>query len=166
MTYAGRSGQSERTVDPWALVDKGEHWYLVAGTPAGRRTFRLDRIGHLTVLDSTAARPDDLDLEGIWASVVDEVEQQRSRVTATILTSPFLVRVVQGQFGRHAGVPGPEEDGRVRLEVASHTARSVAEKLAGFGAAVEVLEPMEVRDELAVLGAELVERYGGVGGGR
>jgi len=166
MTYAGRSGQSERTVDPWALVDKGEHWYLVAGTPAGRRTFRLDRIGHLTVLDSPAARPDDLDLEGIWASVVDEVEQQRSRVTATILTSPFLVRVVQGQFGRHAGVPGPEEDGRVRLEVASHTARSVAEKLAGFGAAVEVLEPMEVRDELAVLGAELVERYGTVGGGR
>jgi hypothetical protein len=40
----------------------------------------------------------------------------------------------------------------------------VAEKLAGFGAAVEVLEPAAVRDELAVLGAELVDRY--VSGGR
>lgn len=164
MVYAGRSGEVERTVDPWALVDKGVHWYLVAGTPAGRRTFRLDRIVGLTVLGTPAPRPDDLDVAGIWESVVDEVEQQRSRVTATVLTTPFLVRVVRDQFGRHVTVLGPDADGRVRLAVASHTARSVAEKLAGFGGAVEVLEPAAVRDELGVLGAELVARY--VGGGR
>ncbi|KQS98472.1 helix-turn-helix transcriptional regulator [Cellulomonas sp. Leaf395] len=167
LTYAGRSGESVRTVDPWALVDKGEVWYLVAGTPAGRRTFRLDRIVGLSVLDTPAPRPDDLDVAGIWESVVDEVEQRRGRVTATVLTTPFLVRVVRDQFGRHASVVGRgslEGDGRVRLEVASHTARSVAEKLAGFGAAVEVLEPESVRDELAALGAELVAQYVTVGG--
>ena len=156
-----------RTVDPWALVDKGEVWYLVAGTPAGRRTFRLDRIVGLSVLDTPAPRPDDLDVAGIWESVVDEVEQRRGRVTATVVTTPFLVRVVRDQFGRHATVVGPgslEGDGRVRLEVASHTARSVAEKLAGFGASVEVLEPASVRDELAALGAELVARYATVSG--
>ena len=142
----------ERTVDPWALVDKGDLWYLVAGTPAGRRTFRLDRIVGLAVLDTPAPRPDDLDVAGIWESVVDEVEQRRGRVTATVLTTPFLVRVVRDQFGRHATVLGPDGDGRVRLEVASHTARSVAEKLAGFGAAVEVLEPASVRDELGGAG--------------
>ena len=48
----------------------------------------------------------------------------------------------------------------------SHTARSVAEQLAGFGAAVEVLGPDAVRAELAVLGAELTGMYGGVGGPR
>jgi predicted DNA-binding transcriptional regulator YafY len=37
----------------------------------------------------------------------------------------------------------------------------VAEQLAGFGGAVEVLEPAEVRAELAAIGAELVERNGG-----
>ncbi|MDQ0372806.1 helix-turn-helix transcriptional regulator [Cellulomonas humilata] len=164
LVYSGRHGETERTVDPWALVDKGDHWYLVAGTPAGRRTFRLDRIVGLSVLDTPAPRPDDLDVAGIWESVVDEVEQRRGRVTATVLTTPFLVRVVRDQFGRHVTVLGPEVDGRVRLEVASHSARSVAEKLAGFGAAVEVLEPAAVQDELGVLGAELVARY--VGGGR
>src|SRR6188768_700913 len=56
LTYRGRGGESERTVDPWALVDKGDHWYLVAGTPAGRRTFRLDRIVGLEVHDTPAAR--------------------------------------------------------------------------------------------------------------
>ncbi|NUU19197.1 YafY family transcriptional regulator [Cellulomonas humilata] len=166
LVYRGRAGESERTVDPWALVDKGEHWYLVAGTPAGRRTFRLDRIISLAVLDAAAVRPDDLDVAGIWESVVDEVEERRSRVTATVLTTPFHVRVLRGQFGRHVTVLGADADGRVRLEVGSHTARSVAEHLAGFGAAVEVLEPASVRAELAVLGAELVGLYGGVGGPR
>jgi predicted DNA-binding transcriptional regulator YafY len=164
--YSGRAGSSERTVDPWALVDKGEHWYLVAGTPSGRRTFRLDRITSLAVLDAAAARPDDLDVAGIWESVVDEVEAQRSRVTATVLTTPFLARVLRGQFGRHVTVLGTEADGRVRVEVGSHTVRSVAEKLAGFGAAVQVLEPVSVQTELAGLGAELVGLYGGVGGRR
>jgi len=166
LAYSGRGGESERTVDPWALVDKGEHWYLVAGTPAGRRTFRLDRIVHLVVEDAPAARPDDLDVAGIWESVVDEVEERRSRVTAIVLTTPFLVRVLRSQFGRHLTVLGTEDDDRVRLEVGSHTVRSVAEHLAGFGAAVEVLEPASVRAELAVLGAELVGLYGGVGGPR
>src|SRR4051812_15627451 len=43
LTYAGRE-KTERVVDPWGLVDKDDVWYLVAGTPKGRRTFRVDRI--------------------------------------------------------------------------------------------------------------------------
>ena len=41
-TDAGRA--SERLVHPLGLVAKGEVWYLVADTAAGRRTFRVDRI--------------------------------------------------------------------------------------------------------------------------
>jgi len=161
--YSGRGGASDRLVDPWALVDKGDHWYLVAGTPAGRRTFRLDRILHLEVRDTTAARPDDLDVAGLWESVVEQVEARRSRVTATVLTTPLLARVVRGQFGRHVTELATEPDGRVRLEVGSHTARSVAEHLAGFGAGVEVVGPESVRAELGVLGAELVAMSAGLG---
>lgn len=160
LTYDGRSrGVSSRTVDPWALVDKDAAWYLVAGTPSGRRTFRLDRILALTVLDAAAARPDDLDVAGIWSSVVDDVEERRSRVSATVLVAPFLVSVLRGQFGRHVSVVGADDDLRVRVAVASHTARSVAEHLAGLGGAAEVVEPASVRAELAAIGAELVARY-------
>ena len=38
-------------------------------------------------------------------------------------------------------------------------ARSIAEQLAGWGAAVEVLEPEAVRAELARIGAELASTY-------
>lgn len=161
VTYDGRSrGVSTRTVDPWALVDKDAAWYLVAGTSAGRRTFRLDRVVALTVLDSPATRPDDLDVAGIWSSVVDDIEERRSRVSATVLAPQFLVSVLRCRFGRHLTVLGADDDERARVQVASHTARSVAEHLAGLGAAVEVLEPASVRAELALLGAELVAQYG------
>ncbi|WP_456847494.1 helix-turn-helix transcriptional regulator [Cellulomonas sp. P5_C6] len=114
----------------------------------------------LTVLETSAERPDDLDVAGIWSSVVDDIEERRSRVSATVLCAPFLVSVLRGQLGRHVTDLGLADDGRARVEVASHTARSVAEHLAGFGASVEVLEPASVRAELAALGAELVARYG------
>src|SRR4051812_35353918 len=38
--YAGRGGApGRRRAEPWGLVDKDGTWYLVAGTPSGRRTF-------------------------------------------------------------------------------------------------------------------------------
>ncbi|MGY4644167.1 helix-turn-helix transcriptional regulator [Cellulomonas sp. URHB0016] len=160
ITYDGRSrGVSDRTVDPWGLVDKGDVWYLVAGTPAGRRTFRVDRVRALTVLGTPAARPDGLDVAAVWEQVVDEVESRRGQVGATVAVPGPLVRVLRDRLGRHATVVGDADDGRVLMRVSSHTARSVAEHLAGFGGTVEVLGPHEVRAELAGLGAELVDRY-------
>ncbi|WP_062303381.1 helix-turn-helix transcriptional regulator [Demequina subtropica] len=162
LTYAGRDGESRRVVDPWALVDKGGRWYLIAGTPAGRRTFRVDRIVAVTVEETPAARPAEDDLEGIWDSVVEDVESHRGRVTATAVTPPSLLPVLGRLFGRHLEVL-QEDDARAEVRVASHTARSVAEHLAGLGAAVEVIEPPEVRQELVALAAEISDLYGGGG---
>ncbi|MGY1731276.1 helix-turn-helix transcriptional regulator [Geodermatophilus sp. SYSU D01045] len=161
--YAGRGGTpARRRAEPWGLVDKDGTWYLVAGTAAGRRTFRLDRMGSPAVTGEVFARPADLDLPGVWDEVVGAVEDRRSPVSATVLVAGRLVPVLRDRFGRHCAVEGgPDGDGRVRLRVAAHTVRSVAEQLAGFGAAVEVVEPAGVRAELAVIGAELLARHGG-----
>jgi predicted DNA-binding transcriptional regulator YafY len=52
MSYrrAGRE-RVERTVDPLGLVAKGEVWYLVAGTSAGLRTYRVSRIESAALLE-------------------------------------------------------------------------------------------------------------------
>ncbi len=106
-------------------------------------------------------RPADLDLPGAWDDVVGEMERRRSPVDATVLVPARLVPVLRDRFGRHCTVAGgPDADGRVRLRVAAHTVRSVAEQLAGFGGAVEVTEPAAVRAELAAIGAELVAAHG------
>lgn len=157
--YAGRtSGEGERSVAPWGLVDKDGLWYLIAGTDRGRRTFRVDRIQEATLTAEEAVRPDDFDLQEAWDEVVDTVEERRSLVSADVLVTERLAPVVLDQFGRNGAAVGSDGD-RVRLRVSAHTARAVAEQLAGFGAAVQVLGPEAVRTELASIGAELLSAH-------
>ena len=52
-------------------------------------------------------------------------------------------------------------DGRVEVQLRGHSARSLAGEIAGIGAAIEILDPPEVRDELATLGSALVALYAG-----
>ena len=163
-SYAGR-GRGEpgrRRAQPEGLVDKDGTWYLIAGTPAGRRTFRVDRLDAVTVTDEAFDRPADLDLPGAWDEVVAEVERQRSVVSATVLVPEVLLPVLRAHFGRHCEpVPAVRDDGRLTVRVAAHMTRSIAEQLAGWGATVEVVDPPAVRAELARIGAELIGRYGG-----
>lgn len=160
LRYAGRTREpTERLVDPWGLVDKDGRWYLVAGTDAGQRTFRVDRVLGAEVTDLVAARPEGFALERAWERVVDEVEARRGRLTATLVVEARSVPVLRVQFGRHcdAGPPGP--DGHCEVRVGAPTALDLARTLAGWGAAVQVLGPPEVRAELARIGAELAAAY-------
>jgi predicted DNA-binding transcriptional regulator YafY len=160
LSYQGRSGPpSQPLVEPWGLVDKDDVWYLIAGTPKGQRTFRVDRIADAVLTDEPVERPNDFQLAQAWQEVVAEMEQRRSLVQATVLIEGQFVHVLQSHYGRHCEVLDAVDDGRVRIRVASHMARSIAEQLAGWGKAVEVLEPEEVRDELARIGTELMRCY-------
>ncbi|WP_280486194.1 helix-turn-helix transcriptional regulator [Nocardia farcinica] len=165
LRYTARTGdRSERLVDPLGLVAKDGIWYLIAGTERGRRTFRVDRIAEAACTDEIADRPDDFELPAEWTRVVEEMERRRAGTAATVLVSERLLPVLQDRQGRHCVVDGPVADGRVRVRVTAPTAWMLAEQLAGWGAAIEVLGPPEVRRELARLGAELVDRYGPVPG--
>jgi predicted DNA-binding transcriptional regulator YafY len=158
LVYGGRH-RSERLVDPWGLVDKADIWYLIAGTDKGQRTFRVDRIESATVTDQAAERPADFALAEAWRKVVDEVEVQRSLVSAVVFVATRQVWVLQHQFGRHCHVES-EQDGRSRVRLAAPTPLMIAQPLAGWGDAIEVVESDGVRAELARIGAELVARYG------
>jgi predicted DNA-binding transcriptional regulator YafY len=160
LAHENRTHQTtRRVVDPLGVISKNSLWYLVAGTETGQRTFRIDRIREVTVTELLAERPDDFDLSREWDLVVDEVERHRSISSATVLIDARLLPAFRAHFGRHCEDLGIEEDGRVRIRVAAHMALSIAEQLAGWGNAVEVIEPDSVKTHLARIGAELVQRY-------
>ena len=149
LDYENRAHQpTRRIVDPWGLVAKGDVWYLVAGTETGQRTFRVDRIVGMTVTDLVAERPSDFHLSREWGLVVEHVERRRSLLSATLLIDGRLLPVLRDHFGRHCEPLDKCDDGRVRVRVAAPMALSIAEHLAGWGAAVEVLEPDSVKAEL------------------
>ena len=160
LVYAGVGrAQSVRLVEPWGLVDKDEVWYLVAGTDRGRRTFRLDRVVSAEPTDETFERPGDFELEEAWAEVVGEVEERRSQTWATLLIETRNVWILRDHFGRHCHVEGDLADGRSRVRVGAPTPLDIARNIAGWGGAVEVLEPAAVREQLGRIGAELAGRY-------
>jgi len=160
LVYVNHAGaRSERTVEPWGLVDKDGVAYLVAGTGRGRRTFRLDRVVEAQATGRTFERPPDLDVSREWAAVVAEIEERRSRTWATVVVDHRYVPVLRTQFGRHLREVDDAADGRARVRVADPTPLDLARHLAGWGALLEVEDPPAVRAELARIGAELVSGY-------
>ena len=162
LVYAGRGRQeSERLIDPLGLVDKDDIWYLIAGTPKGQRTFRVERVVSAELTDEPFERPADFDLSTAWNEIVEQMEVRRSGLTATVVMDERHLWVMQDRLGRHCEVDGMEGD-RVRIKVTAPTPLMIAQHLAGWGGSIEVLDPPSVQAELARLGSELANRYGGV----
>ncbi len=162
LVYAGRGREeSERLVDPLGLVDKDDIWYLIAGTPKGQRTFRVERVVSAELTDEPFERPADFDLTTAWNEIVEQMEVRRSGLTATVLMDERHLWVMQDRLGRHCEVDGMEGD-RVRIKVTAPTPLMIAQHLAGWGGSIEVLDPPSVQAELARLGSELAARYSGI----
>ncbi|HEV8058222.1 MAG TPA: WYL domain-containing protein, partial [Actinomycetota bacterium] len=153
--------ETERTVHPLGLVAKASVWYLVAGTDAGMRTFRVNRVQSVVVTQDRVERPDGFDLEAHWRSVIADLDERRLSFRATAVADAEAIHGLRAVFGTRLSVGAPEPDGRVRVEIRSWSAPNLAGELAGFGRSVEILDPPEVGRELARIGDELRERYAG-----
>ncbi len=152
--------ESARMVHPLGLVAKASVWYLVADTDAGMRTFRVSRVRSVTLTEEPVERPDGFDLEAHWRSVVAELDERRATFRATARVSAEAIPWLRSVLGTRLSVRGTEKRGRADVEIRGWSARTLAAELAGFGRAVEVLRPTEVREELARIAAELTDRYG------
>lgn len=161
LEYEDRRGvTTARTVHPLGLVEKGSVWYLVADTDRGLRTFRLSRVRSVVVTDRPARRPEAFDLARAWEAVVGVVEARRAAVRATVRAEPPAVPWLRVQFGAQLALHGALEDGRFEAVISGPSAAQLADELAGWGSAVEVVAPPAVRAELARIGAQLVGLYG------
>src|SRR5205085_2775737 len=85
-----RPDLSRRVVHPLGLAAKGPAWYLVAGTDAVLRTFRVDRITSIDFMGQPVIRPDGFDLTEAWRLITDEVEQRRTPVHARARAVPTM----------------------------------------------------------------------------
>ncbi|MFT4041344.1 MAG: YafY family protein [Thermomicrobiales bacterium] len=161
LTYRAADGKtSVRLIDPYGLVAKAGLWYLVAGTAAGQRTFRVDRIQTATLTGQPATVPEDFNLTTAWREIANAVDAQRTRVCATVRATPIMVVGLRAQFGADVGAETPADTALSEVEICAASSDELAERLAGWGRAVTVRSPDAVRVRLAAIGAELLETYG------
>jgi len=158
--YVARDrAESTRIVHPLGLAAKGSVWYLVADTEAGLRTFRVDRVTAVEGTGNAVVRPDGFELGEAWRLIREEVDQLRSPIQVRLAAVPGIIGILRMVFDTKVRVGGARPDGRIDVEIAGAHIDALAGQIGGFGAAVEVLEPAALRDELARIGVELAELY-------
>lgn len=160
--YVGREGAAtSRIVHPLGLATKAGSWYLVGHTDAGQRTFRVDRIQSVDVTDDPVVKPDGFELGDAWKMITTEIERVRMPVVVRALVAPQTMSWMRYSFGTRLRIGGSAADGRVEVDISSHSELSIANELAGFGKMVEVIDPAGVRARLANIAAELAWLYAG-----
>jgi predicted DNA-binding transcriptional regulator YafY len=158
--YVARDGSATtRLVHPLGLASKVSTWYLIADTEAGMRTFRVDRVSSVTRTDDRVVRPEGFDLAAAWRMVTENIAQSWATSTARGTADASMIGVLRGVFGPRLRIGPAVGGGRVEIEIASAHLRALAGEVAGFGASVELVDPVEVRDELRRVAAELTALY-------
>jgi predicted DNA-binding transcriptional regulator YafY len=161
LTHASRSGV--RTVDPLGLVAKAGVWYLVVRSERGIRAHRASRITQAELLPESFVRPADFDLPACWARWSAEFEASLDRLPVTVRLTPAglaaLPQVLGDTESAARAIPDPEEPGRHRLVLHFDDRQAACRRLLGFGPDAEVLEPADVRRELAETARRTAARY-------
>ena len=150
---------SQRVVHPLGLATKGPTWYLVADTPAGLRTFRVDRITTVAATGDPVVRPKDFVLAEAWKMITDEVDERRISTWARGRADPSAIWLLRTMFGNRVRIGPTTDDGRIEVEVGSNHVFALAGEIAGLGARLYIDEPQEVIDALAAIGRDLVALY-------
>jgi predicted DNA-binding transcriptional regulator YafY len=140
----------ERTVSPLGLVVKGESWYLIAGVEADIRTYRVARIRAAKMLEAPSARPAGFDLAAYWSHSTAEYKAGWPQYPVTVRADREATCQLQNgvQYGRVLHVDPPDPEGWATIQLLFHLFEDAAPVLLGFGAAVEVLAPAELREHL------------------
>ena len=146
---AGRSAAQQRNLEPWGVVNRRGHWYVV-GHDADRdaeRVFRLSRIDGLVTFTGPAGTVTVPPGTDVRAAVRDWDAEHPAPRTCTL-------RIRSGTgYGlrRHATSIEPDQSpGWDLAELSFSDTGWWSEHLAEFGADVVVLEPSDLRD--AVIG--------------
>ena len=127
---------------PLGLVVKNQVWYLIAGTEAGQRTFRVSRVRSVERTGEPVQRPEGFDLAAAWRAIVTTLDAQRAPARCALRTDAETMDILRYMFGQAGAARSHEDaDGRIEVEIRGHSEEMVARQLAGLADRFEVLSP-------------------------
>jgi hypothetical protein len=149
-----------RTVDPLGLVLKAGSWYLIGRSDGDERTYRVDRILGLQMLEEEFERPADFDLAAFWAERLRAFEEGLPHVDVTLRVRGEALRQLRAHVEPNAKPLVPADgSGWVELTLPFERLEFAYAELMALGPAVEVLRPAELRERFAATGRELAALY-------
>ncbi|HEV8368565.1 MAG TPA: YafY family protein [Pyrinomonadaceae bacterium] len=151
----------ERELDPLGLVAKGSAWYLVAGVSGELRSYRISRISQAEVLDSTSVIPEDFDLADYWEKSAAVFKSSVPNYLATFRVAPSIFPRLgfAGRFARVGDAIETDASGWITVTVGFDVEEIACEYALGFGANLEVVEPLLLREKVLQMAGEVVSSY-------
>jgi predicted DNA-binding transcriptional regulator YafY len=152
-----RCDERERVVDPLGLVARGSTWYLIAQREGAIRTYRVSRIRDATVIAEPSARPPGFDLATHWEASSSAFREQLPRYYATFLAERSIMPWIRYRGWRLQDESA--EGDRVRIRVRFDVEDEALMFALSFGPALEVLEPVALREKVIAAAIKTVEFY-------
>jgi predicted DNA-binding transcriptional regulator YafY len=153
----------ERTVDPLGLVLKAGQWYLAAMAGKWDVTYRVSRVLEAAEVRERASRPDDFDLVAYWAAHLADFDAERGRATVRVRVAPTAIDRLPTHLGEGVRFQSleaePDADGWRDLELVFASLTEARTELLGLGAEVVVVEPDELRADMAQVAKQVVDLY-------
>jgi proteasome accessory factor C len=147
----GKEETTERDIEPWSVFATLGRWYVLGHCRlvGGQRTFRVDRIKELDVLDETFERPDDVPEPGVGYS------PSHDDITCVIDLNPAARWVLE-----YYPVDLVRESSRTtRIRFHSPDAEVPARLLLRLGNDARLVEGREVSERVGEIGRALLSRY-------
>ena len=147
--YRSRSGEKDRTLDPYGLVHRRGSWYLSGfdHLTGEVRSFRLDRIsGEMRLVDPTHLGPDFEPPAEFKATSLElpPFVQGEKAVLARVRFAASAAWWVQRAYPWLKSEP--QEDGATVAEIGVTDSHGFVSWILGFGEGAEILAPRELRN--------------------
>lgn len=162
-TYSGRGGEAEvtrREVSPQRLTFYRSNWYLDAWCHLreGVRVFALERISELQRTDLPAVECTEEDLKRILSSGYGIFAGEATK-TAVLRFTRERAEWVAGEKWHSNQSDRRLEDGSLELRIPYAHSHELVMDILKYGPDVEVVEPPELRREVAARVRECAARY-------
>ena len=149
----------ERVVDPLGLVAKGSTWYLVACVEGQERNYRVSRIQTAEIIEQPCTRPPNFDLASSWSRSVTLFTTNLPYYPVCIRMPADAVPLIYQANKRATQIGSVDNEGWVTLQLQFETEAEARGYILSFGPQVEILEPLNLREQVIDLARSVLSLY-------
>lgn len=146
-----------RVVDPYGIVAKSGHWYLIADDQGTGRLYALERLSAYETLDAPAVLRPDQTLRTMWAALKERT-QRPGQVSVTVRLRESRLDLARRILGTRIHEISDTENGWCAVVVRYPDIESVRQLLQ-FGDHIEILTPEAARERIRQLATDMAERH-------
>jgi predicted DNA-binding transcriptional regulator YafY len=144
-----------RAVDPYGLVSKAGVWYLVAYTPEGFRSFRVDRMKQVSERNERFERAPDFDLDAHWRESAAKIVASQPQFPVVLRVKPDAMEMVCSYWPTERA--DDRDESLIRVLFSSEDAAVF--HIVGWDEGVELLEPRWLCEKIVKRAQSIVDRY-------